>query len=200
MQVEIEAKFLNQNHDVIRELLRQIGANRIYPKMTMRRTVLDYSDRRLQKKGAWVRLREELDGSIELMVKQVANDSLGQTFEQPITVSDYQAAKQFLLSLGLKVKGEQESKREVWEYKGIEIMLDEWPWVQPFIEIEAKTEAEVKDFAKLLGLNWSDAKFGGVTPVYLEEYTLTKEAFESLELSMKFDSPVPKVLAKYKKH
>lgn len=137
MQREIEAKFLRQNHDEVRHKLHELGAICRYKMTLMRRTVFDFPDRRLQARGAWVRLREELDGSIELMVKHVASEELGQTFEHPVVVTDYEAAKQFLLSLGLEVKGEQESKREVWQFGGAEVMLDVWPWVPPFIEVEA---------------------------------------------------------------
>jgi len=194
MQQEIEAKFLNQDHGLIRRKLKALGATRQHKMTLIRRTVFDYPDRRLLAKRAWVRLREELDGSVELMLKQVANDTLGQTYEQPIRVDSYEAAKAFVLSLGLEVKGEQESKREVWCLGKVEIMLDEWPWAPSFIEIEAGSEAEVKDVADHLNLNWPDAKFGGITPVYMDAYKLTREEFESLELSMKFNQPVPGVL------
>lgn len=191
MQTEIEAKFLNQNHEEIRGKLEQLGALCQYPQQLIRRTVFDYPDRRLQAKRAWVRLRQELDGSIELMVKRVADDSLGQTFEQPVTVGDYDAAQQFLLALGLEIKAEQQSKREVWRLDEVEIMLDEWPWVKPFIEIEAPTEQAVKVMSAKLNLNWQEAQFGGVTPVYLAEYDITQQEFEALDLSMKFGEPVP---------
>lgn len=194
MHKEIEAKFLHQNHDQIRQKLRALGATRKHPRRLMRRTVFDFPDRRLQRDGAWVRLREELDGSIELMLKRVAASELGQTFEQVVAVQNYEAAKAFVLAIGLQVKGEQESKREVWQLGDVEIMLDEWPWVPPFIEIEAPSEQQVKDLAQQLGLGWSDARFGGVTPVYIAEYKITKEAFESLELSMRFGEPVPEAL------
>lgn len=194
MQREIEAKFLRQNHNEIRDKLKALGAVCRYKMRLMRRTVFDFPDRRLQDHGAWVRLREELDGSIELMVKQVVSEELGQTFEHPVVVEDYEAAKQFLLSLGLEAKGEQESKREVWQLGGAEVMLDVWPWVPPFIEIEAPLEEVVRNLAKQLGLNWDKAKFGGVTPVYTAEYSITKEVFESAELSMQFGRPIPAIL------
>lgn len=191
MQQEIEAKFLHQNHSEIRNKLKALGAVCEYPKTLIRRTVFDFPDRRLLAKKAWVRLREELNGTVELMVKQVAGEALGQTFEQPVVVNDFEAAKKFLLSLGLEAKAEQESKRELWRLGSVEIMLDTWPWVKPFIEIEAPTEAEVKDLSSKLGLKWNEAVFGGVTPVYVAEYRLTKEEFESIEVSIKFDEPVP---------
>jgi adenylate cyclase class 2 len=196
MKTEIEAKFLNQNHDSIRQRLRQAGAVCEYPMKLMRRTVFDYPSRSLQKQGAWVRLREELDGSIEMTLKQVKKDTLTGTREATVTVGDYEAAIPFLTALGLEVKGEQESKREVWQLGDVEIMLDEWPWVRPFIEIEAPTEASVKEVASKLGLHWSEAKFGGVTPVYVAEYIITKDEFEALDLSMKFGDPIPDALVK----
>lgn len=196
MQQEIEAKFLNQDHNEIRRKLEALGASCVHPMSLMRRTIFDFPDRRLQKKHAWVRLREELDGSIEVTLKQVNSDELTGVHEYPIIVNNFEAAKNFLLSIGLEVKGEQESKRELWRYRDVEIMLDEWPWVKPFIEIEAPSEVEVKDFATKLNLDLNEAKFGGVNPVYVAEYNITTEEFIALELSMKFTEPIPKALTK----
>lgn len=196
MEKEIEAKFLNVDHEVVRNKLKQLGAECKHKSMLIHRTVYDFPDRRLQDRRAWVRLREELDGSIELMLKQVQDDVLGETYEQAVKVDNYGSAKKFLVSIGLEVKGEQESKRELWELNGVEIMLDEWPWVPPFIEIEGRSESEVKELALQLNLKWEDARFGGVTPVYAEHYGIDPSAFEALELSMKFDEPVPESLKK----
>lgn len=191
MKPEIEAKFLDQDHDLIRRKLTELGAVCEHKMKLMRRTVFDYQNRSLQKKRAWVRLREELDGTIELTLKQVQNDSIDGAHEATVVVSDYEAAKAFIIAIGLQVKGEQESKREVWKHGNVEIMLDEWPWVKPFIEIEGPSEQEVKIVAQQLELGWEQAKFGGITPVFVAQYGLSPEEFESLELSMKFDQPVP---------
>ncbi len=196
MQQEIEAKFLNQDHDEIRQKLKALGAICEYPMKLVRRTVMDFPDRSLLAKRAWVRLREELDGTIELMLKQVADDALGETFEQAVTVTEYEAAKRFAFAIGLEVKSEQESKREVWRLGDAEIMLDEWPWVKPYIEIEANSKELVIEIAKKLSLDWSAAKFGGITPVYTAEFDLTAEEFESIDISIKFNQPVP---VEYKK-
>lgn len=196
MSVEIEAKFLQQNHVSIRQKLQTLGAVCEHPMSIMHRTVFDFPDRRLQKEGAWVRLREELNGSIELTLKRTKHMDLTGTHETVVGVNNYEDAKNFVISLGLEIKGEQESKREVWRLDETEIMLDEWPWVQTFIEIEAPTQGAVRTMAKQLGLDWSQATFGGVTPVYLAEYDLTKEQFESLDLSMRFGDPTPQSLQK----
>lgn len=194
MEQEIEAKFLNVDHDAIRAKLNELGAVCKVPMRMVRRTVCDYPDRRLQEKGAWIRLREELDGSIELMLKQVASNELGQTFEQPVGVTNYEAAQKFLVAIGMDIKAEEESKRELWHLGDVEIMLDEWPWVNPYIEIEAPTEEQVKDLASKLGFEWSAAYFGSVIPVYTDKYGVDEETFIKAEMSIKFDAPVPDIL------
>lgn len=45
-------------------------------------------------------------------------------------------------------------------------MIDEWPWLKPFIEIEGETEEVIKATAEKLGLSWSDAVFGDVMVAY----------------------------------
>ncbi len=196
MQKEIEAKFLNQDHDAIRKKLRALGATCVFPMKLVRRTVLDFPDKRLQTEGSWVRLREELDGSIELMLKTVKSNTLGATFEQPVKVTSYEAARLFLESIGLRVKAEEESRRELWVLGDVEIMLDEWPWVPAYIEIEASTEQAVKELAASLNLEWSAAKFGSVVPVYTAEYGISEEDFKAAEFTIKFDLPVPGELKK----
>jgi adenylate cyclase class 2 len=197
MQQEIEAKFLRQDHEIIRKKLQALGAVCEYKTKLMRRTVYDFPDRRLQKEGAWVRLREEPNNDIELTLKKSSSQqSIHGVFESSITVHSYEAADQFLRAIGLEAKGEQESKRELWRLGDVEIMLDEWPWVPPFIEIEADSEQSVKHVAEQLDLKWENAVFGGVTPVYTDCYDISEEYFVSLELSMKFDDPVPDTLTK----
>lgn len=191
MQKEIEAKFLNQDHNEIRAKLSNFGATCQSPMRLIRRTTFDFPDRRLNKQGSWVRLREELDGSIELMLKRVASNSLGDTYEQPVSVSNYEQAKQFVLALGLEIKVEEESKRELWRLDDVEIMLDQWPWVPDYIEIEGPTEEAVKKVASLLGCNWSEAKFGSISPVYMDAFGMSQEVFESLEISKKFNESTP---------
>jgi hypothetical protein len=45
-------------------------------------------------------------------------------------------------------------------------VLDEWPAVPPFCEIEASTEDQVRAAATELGFDWKDALFGAVGSVY----------------------------------
>ncbi len=52
-------------------------------------------------------------------------------------VKDFHAMQEMLALAGLKSKAFQETYREVWQiHNMIYLMLDEWPGLKPFIEIE----------------------------------------------------------------
>lgn len=55
-------------------------------------------------------------------------------------------------------------------------MLDEWPWLQPYIEIEGNSEEAIKAFADKLGLSWKDAYFGDVMVAYRAQYPQITDA------------------------
>jgi adenylate cyclase class 2 len=75
-----------------------------------------------------------------------------------------------MLASGLAVRSMQESKRETWKIDGVEIVLDEWPWLNPYIEIEADDESFIKKVAADLGFNWDQAVFGDVMVAYRAQY------------------------------
>lgn len=170
MQTEIEAKFLNTDHDQIRERLRALGASLEQPMRLMRRVVIDFPDRRMQKHtDSWVRVRNEGD-KVTLTFKQTNEHQFGGAKEIEVTVSDYDKTIAIFLAMGMVVHTSQETRRETWNYKEAEIVLDEWPWLNPFVEIEAPTEALVMEAARDLGFDWNEAVFGSVTTAYRAQY------------------------------
>ncbi len=175
MQIEIEAKFLDVNHDDIRVNLKKLGAKNVLPKRLMRRKNFDYPDQRLEKeKTGWVRVRDEGD-KVTLAYKQLNDRTLHGTKEVSVTVGSFDETCQFLKNIGLEEQSFQETKRESWVLDGAEIELDEWPWVKPFIEIEAKSEDAIRRIAKKLGLDLKNAVHGSVEVAYQAEYEVTEE-------------------------
>lgn len=74
-------------------------------------------------------------------------------------------------------------------------MLDEWPWLDPYIEIEASAEAEIKSAASQLGLTWSDAVFGDVMVAYRAQYPyLTENQTVGKLPEVLFEAPFPEIL------
>lgn len=140
MQPEIEVKFLNVDHDVVRSKLNGLGATLDHPMRLMRRAILDYPDSRLRETGdawEWVRVRDEGDKTT-ITFKRVMRDDRKEVYETEVEVSSYVKAVALLCAIGLEVKSEQETKRETWALDGAEVVLDEWPWIPPYIEIEAE--------------------------------------------------------------
>ena len=190
MQPEIEAKFLNVDHDVLRKRLAGIGAVLEKPKRMMRRTVFDYPDSRIERSRSRLRVRDEGD-RVTITYKSPHKDDQ-YVDETETTVGSYEIMVELLQSIGLVAYSNQESTREVWRWGTTEIMLDEWPWVKPFMEIEGPDEAAIKACAGQLGLQWERAVFGSAEAVYQAEYPGI-ENDESLGAisQIRFNAPVP---------
>ena len=178
MQTEIEAKFLHVDHDDLRTRLQALGATCEQPMRLMRRKNYDYPDQSLSKRyNGWVRVRDEGD-KMTLSYKQLNDRTLLGTKEVSVTVDSFAAADQFLTAIGLEANSYQETKRESWRLGEVQIELDEWPWIDPFIEIEGSQEAAVREAAEKLGFDFKDAVHGSVEIAYQDEYDVTEDEID----------------------
>jgi adenylate cyclase class 2 len=190
MKPEIEVKFLNVDHNELREKLRALGAVCKKSERLMKRKNYDFADGRLgRERHGWVRVRDE-GGKITMSYKQLNNRELDGTHEVSLTIDSFEAADSFLNELGLESKTYQETKRESWVLDDFEIELDEWPWAKPYIEIEGPDEASLKDFTSKLGLQWSGACHGSVEVVYQAEFVATDQEIDDIPV-ITFKEPVP---------
>lgn len=167
MNSEIEAKFPNVNHDALRIKLTELGATLEHPMRMMKRVVVHTPS--MTEKNAFVRIRDE-GHRATITYKQFDEDSIDGAKEYEVIVSDFDSAVNIFKESGLVYDTYQESKRENWRLDDVEIMLDEWPWLNPYIEIEATSEDAVRHAAELLNLDWSEAIFGGVANIYKHQY------------------------------
>lgn len=167
MKTEYEAKFIRINHDEIRQKLKEIGATLHHPMRLMRRAIIENEE--LKEKDAFLRVRDEGD-KVALTYKQFSNFSVDGAKEHEIIVNDFNETVSLLAAVGLPHRSIQESKRETWTYDNAEVVLDEWPWLDPYIEIEADSEEAVKKLASKLGFEWDDAVFGDVMAAYRSQY------------------------------
>lgn len=198
MQQEIEVKFLDAPHDEARDRLKRAGAVCKQPMRLMRRAIIDYPDRRLQTglHGAWasVRVRDEGD-RVTCTYKHVASDGKDSMHEIEFTVSSYENAVEFFTAIGLDVYTEQETKRETWQLGDVEIELDEWPWMPPYIEIEGPSEGAVRQVAEKLGYDFSKALRGSSYTAYRTYYPNMRpeETIDSIK-RLTFDGERPQWL------
>jgi len=191
MNTEIEVKFCGVDHEVVREKLKSIGGECKSPMQLMRRVVIETSD--IHKKGGYMRVREQ-NGVSTLTYKQFDALSVDGAKEIETTVDDFDAMAAIFRALEPTRYSYQESKREVWHVGDVEVVLDEWPWLKPYIEIEGQSEEALRDVAGKLGFSWDNAVFGDVMVAYRLEYPhlIDKQTVGDLE-EVKFGDPLPEM-------
>lgn len=196
MKTEIEAKFINVNHDDIRLKLEALGAELEQPMRTMRRVVIHTPS--MSEKNAFIRVRDE-GHRTTVTYKQFDEDTVEGSKEYETIVDDFDTIVNILAQGGLEHDTYQESRRENWRIENVEIMLDEWPWLNPYVEIEADSEQDLKNISVKLGLKWEDALFGGVANIYLNQYPhIGEEGVNEINQNwpvIKFDDDPPGLLS-----
>lgn len=181
----------------MREKLKTCGAILIEPERMMTRKVFDFEDKRLDRIGGWVRVRNEGD-KITMSYRQLNDRTLHGTKEVTVVVDDFDRTCSFLESIGLKPYSYQETKRESWRHGDVEIELDTWPWIPSFLEIEAPSEEKLKDTAAKLGLDFSNALHGSVETAYQAIYDVTEEEIDNWD-EIKFSDVADWLSAKKKR-
>lgn len=194
MKTEYEAKFLNVDIEGIRQRLRQTGATLEKPMRLMRRVTIDSSE--MKQKNAFVRVRDEGD-RVTITYKQFDALSADGAKEHEVVVDAFEEAISLFAAAGLPHGSFQESKRETWKFEDVEIMIDEWPWLSPYIEVESTSIEKVKDFSERLGFGWGDAVFGDVMAAYRAQYPHLKETDTVGNIpEVRFGDPLPELLQK----
>ncbi len=167
---EKEVKFLDIDKGELEKKLSAVGAKKVGG-YSYRRRVFDYPDWRLDKKGAWLRLRDEGD-QVTLSYKQrLGMKSNGENDdgmkEIEVNVSDFDKTATLILKLGFVEKHYVENKRTRWKRGNVEFDIDTYPALEPYLEIEAPTWEEVDEAIKYLGLNPEEKKIFSANQVYL---------------------------------
>lgn len=194
MKTEIEAKYLAVDPNDIRDRLKAAGAECKQPMKAMRRVI--FNNDLMRSRHAYVRVRDE-GYRVAMTYKQFDEMSLTGAKEIEFTVGNYEDAVALLEAIGVTVQSVQETRREIWYLDEVEVVIDEWPWIQPFIEIEGSSEQAVKDTAKKLGFDWNDAAFGDIMTAYRAEYPHLGDEPKDMVYNLptiRFGDPLPAIL------
>lgn len=193
MQAEIEVKFTDIDIGDMREKLMQNGAHLEQPMRLMRRALIEQPEHKAQ--HAFIRIRDEGNRVTLTFKRHIEFDepTVNSLHEIEVLVSDFDKTVALLKEAGWMYTTFQESKRETWTYKECEIVIDEWPWLKPYVEIEGPTEKDVKEVAGELGFDWKAAQFGHVDMVYAKEYDFAPGFRGVIDLlEVRFQDPLPK--------
>lgn len=189
METEIEVKFLSVDIDDIRKRLAGAGAVCEVPVRIMRRVAVDSAD--MSAKNGYLRVRDEGDKATATY-KQFDGTAIDSAREIEVVVSDFQSMVDLLAAAGLHHTSAQETRRETWKLGAVEVVIDEWPWLDPYVEIEGDSEMELREAAEQLGFDWSVAVFGDVMAAYRAQYPhLTNQDNIGSIADVRFGMPLP---------
>ena len=99
--------------------------------------------------------------------------------ENEVIVSDFEKTTDILLNIGLTEKSYQENKRIRYILNDIELDIDFWPQIPPYLEIEAESWEKIEEAIKFLELNSEDKKIFSTTQVY-ENYKIDLNDYQKV--------------------
>lgn len=192
MKTEIEVKFVDVDIDDMRARLEGAGAVLMQPMRDMRRALIEEPQHAAE--NSFIRIRDEGDRVTMAYKRHPKNDedaTIDSAREVETTVGDFDATVAIFRASGWHYTTYQESKRETWQLGDVEIVIDEWPWIAPYIEVEADSEQKVREAAAALGFNWDDAVFGSVDVIYRRDFPdMTVRGVIDIK-EVRFADPVP---------
>jgi adenylate cyclase class 2 len=195
MDIEYEATFLDINKEEMREKLKRVGAELVKPEFMQKRVVFNLPAGH-DKEHAWLRVRDEQD-KITMSYKETGTAKIDDQKEICLEINDFLAGEEFLKSIGCEKKAYQETKREIWKLDAVEICIDSWPFLEPFVEIEGKSEKKVEEVSEKLGFDYSKALFCAATQIYSKKYNVPFKVINEQIPKITFDMENP--FLKFKK-
>ncbi len=178
MEKEFETQILDLDVEEIKDKLRKLGAVE-EPEVFQHRWIFDIDPCNDIHMGEWIRLRQAGDKKPIITYKNKVGKGMSDTSEIEVEVDDFDRTAQILSKVPFKGKYYQENRRHKFRYLNMEFVFDTWPKIPPIMEIEGKSEAEVKNGLKILGLENKDAGHIGTIAIY-KRYGIDLHSFKEL--------------------
>jgi predicted adenylyl cyclase CyaB len=180
MKTEFEVVFSEIDRESIINKIKALNWICIKENTLMKRVIFEIPN---NKRWSYLRVRDEWD-KITCTYKEenlLIND-INSIKELETVVKDFDVMVDIFRKLWLNEKSYQETYREVWAINNeIEIMIDLWPWLKPYIEIEWENEEVVKKYSNLLWFDYDNWIFWSSFQVYEKELWLDYDFLNSLK-------------------
>ena len=144
----------------------------------MRRKTFDFSSV-APDRNKWGRVRQE-SNKVTMTIKEIRGLGVNDTYELELMVNDFDIATAFFEECNIHEKAFQENMREMWNRNGVEVTIDTWPGLNPFIEIEGENEKTVIEVSNELGFDFKKAVFGSIDLVYEKELGISAQKIINL--------------------
>ena len=120
----------------------------------------------------WIRLRQDGE-KVEITIKYIysnkANYQIDDVKEVEINTDNFEVANKLIEEMGYYRKKLAEKKRDSYSYQSMDIEIDEWPLLEPYIEIEGNNIDKIYELANLLGYSKEQTRVMNTEDVYLEK-------------------------------
>lgn len=177
MKTEFEARLLNCN---VKEIIKKLRINKaeFIGDWLQLRYCYDFNP---IKENSWIRLRTN-GKETTLTIKEVGSARIDGTKEAEIVVSDFKTTDEILNKLGYKARSKQENRRIQFKLDGVEIDIDMWPKLAPYVEFEGENEEAIEKVCKKLGIDFKSLTSLDVQSIYFQNgYDINKYPVIELE-------------------
>ena len=162
MNTEVEVRLLDINKENLISKLEKNNAKFIGDWYQIR-YVYDFNPIQSNK---WIRLRTN-GITNTLTIKEIKDTSIEGTKELEIEVSSIEDTDKILEELGYKKRSIQENKRVRYILNDVEIDIDTWPHLNPYVEFEGNSEKQIKEVVEILGLDYSKCITDNAQDIYM---------------------------------
>jgi len=173
---EIEVKILEIDPVEVEKKLIDLGAEKMFSGLVK----VKYFDKNgeIKKKNDLLRVRQfcadkdGLSGKTEVCYKANKHMENGYKIcdEYHLQGADFDESVAFFEHLGFEVTCYYEKKRTVFKYKNLEVVIDEYPKIPPFIEIEGVDETAVERLIFDLDLEKNERSARAIGGLLEEKY------------------------------
>ena len=159
--------------------------------------IIDLMKRTNENYSKWIRLRQTGE-TTTLTIKKIANSKgeydLDAVVETEFEVPNVETGKSFLADMGYFPALHQKKMRIAYDYANTEIVIDKWPKIPPYVEVEGKTKEDICAVVKALGFRADDMKVMNTDDVYTLN-GLDLYSFKELDFSPEEEAEVSEYLS-----
>lgn len=197
--LEYEMRFYIDDIDSFRRKLIKVNATKIQEKKIMPLTVYKHPNG----KEMYIRIRDE--GRVKTLTIKKKGVNKKYEIEREIEINSLEEGDAILKLLGCKKRYHVEKLRETWNLEGCkEIVIDSYPGIPEYIEVDCHDEESLKKAVKKLGFDENASKFVPTDKTYFDLYGVPEVRKYSKDLTFKnamsiFDSLIKKNRSLFKK-
>lgn len=175
MPIEYEHNFHNFEKSAIIKKLKLFNAKKkgIY---LFKVQVLKPKD---GKEGSYLRVRDE--GFRITMTYKYYDNKANFADEHEVVIDNFNDGINILLGVGCEKKYYYEKIREIWNLDNSEIIFDSIPGLPEIMEIESKTQKELKKMVKLFELDIKEEKTSNYLSLYEINLNMTELKFTNVK-------------------